>query len=95
MPQPWGALMRSFQCASIMSVEQPWGVSAPRNTPAEIVDTLNIEINAGLANPELKARFSELGATVFGGSPADFGVFIAQETEKWGKVIPAARIKAE
>ena len=67
----------------------------PRNTPAEIVERLNKEINAGLADPKLKARVAELGATVFAGSPADFGKFIADETEKWGKVISAANIKAD
>ena len=60
-----------------------------------IIDKLNKEINAGLADPRLKARFADLGASVFPGSPADFGKFIAEETEKWGKVIRAANIKAE
>jgi tripartite-type tricarboxylate transporter receptor subunit TctC len=69
------------------------GFSAPKNTPAEIIDKLNKEINAGLADPRLKARFADLGATVFPGSPADFGKLIADETEKWGKVIRAANIK--
>jgi tripartite-type tricarboxylate transporter receptor subunit TctC len=69
------------------------GVGAPRNTPAEIVDKLNKEINAGLADPKLKARFADLGAAVFPSSPTDFGKFIADETEKWGKVIRAANIK--
>jgi tripartite-type tricarboxylate transporter receptor subunit TctC len=67
----------------------------PKNTAAEIVDKLNREINAGLADPKLKARFGELGATVLPGTPADFGKLIAEETEKWGKVIRAANIKAE
>ena len=65
----------------------------PRNTPAVIIDRLNKEINAGLADPKLKARFADLGATVFPGSPADFGKFIAEETEKWAKVIKFAGIK--
>jgi tripartite-type tricarboxylate transporter receptor subunit TctC len=72
-----------------------FGVGVPRNTPAVIIDGLNKEINAGLADPKLKARFADLGATVFPGSPADFGKFIADETEKWGKVIRAANIKPE
>jgi tripartite-type tricarboxylate transporter receptor subunit TctC len=72
-----------------------WGVVAPRNTPITIIENLNKEINAGLAQPKVKARFAELGAEVFPGSPADFGKFIADETEKWGKVIRAANIKAE
>ena len=71
------------------------GLGAPRNTPTEIVDKLNKEINAGLADPRLRARIAELGATVFVGSPGDFGKHIAAETEKWAKVIRAANIKAE
>ena len=72
-----------------------FGVGAPRNTPAEIVDMLNREINAGLADPMMKARFADLGAEVLAGSPADFGKFIADETEKWGKVVRFAGIRAE
>ena len=71
------------------------GVGAPRNTPPEIVEKLNREINTALADPKVKARFGDLGAAVFPGSPADFGKFIAEETEKWGKVIRAANIKPE
>jgi tripartite-type tricarboxylate transporter receptor subunit TctC len=72
-----------------------YGLGAPKNTPAEIVDKLNIEINAGLADPKLRVRLADLGGTVMMGSPADFGKLIAEETEKWGKVIRAANIKAE
>ena len=72
-----------------------FGVGAPRNTPAEIVDKLNKEINAALADPKMKARLADLGGTVLAGSPADFGKLIADETEKWGKVIRAANIKPE
>ena len=72
-----------------------FGVGAPKATPAEIVDQLNKEINAGLADPKMKARLADLGGTVLAGSPADFGKLIAEETEKWGKVIRAANIKAE
>ena len=72
-----------------------WGVGVPRNTPAAIIDKLNKEINSGLADPRLRARFADLGATVFTGSPTEFGIFIAEETEKWGKVIRAANIKPE
>jgi tripartite-type tricarboxylate transporter receptor subunit TctC len=72
-----------------------YGVVAPRNTPAEIIDKLNKEINAALIDPKIKARFAELGAEMFPGSPADFGKFIADETEKWGKVARAANIKPE
>jgi tripartite-type tricarboxylate transporter receptor subunit TctC len=71
------------------------GVAIPRNTPAEIVDKLNREINAGLADPKMKARIAELGATAFPGSPGEFGRFVSDETEKWGKVVRAANIKAE
>ncbi len=71
------------------------GIGAPRNTPAEIVDKLNKEINAALADPKMKARFAELGVIAFRGSPADFGKFIAEETEKWGKVVKFAGIKPE
>ena len=71
------------------------GVGAPKNTPVEIIDKLNKEINAGLADPKIKARFADLGVAVFPGSPADFGKHIAAETEKWGKVIRAANIKPE
>ena len=72
-----------------------FGIGAPKNTPAEIVDKLNKEINAGLADPKIKARLADLGGTVLAGSPADFGKLIADETEKWGKVIRAANIKPE
>jgi tripartite-type tricarboxylate transporter receptor subunit TctC len=71
------------------------GVGAPKGTPIEIVDKLNNEINAALANPKFKARLADLGATVLPGTPADFGKLIADETEKWGKVIRSANIKAE
>jgi tripartite-type tricarboxylate transporter receptor subunit TctC len=71
------------------------GIGSPKNTPAEIVDKLNREINAGLADPKMKARLADLGGTVLAGSPADFGKLIADETEKLGKVIRAANIKAQ
>jgi tripartite-type tricarboxylate transporter receptor subunit TctC len=72
-----------------------FGVGAPKNTPAAIIDKLNKEVNAGLADPKLKARFADLGAAVFPGSSSDFAKFIATETEKWAKVIRAANIKPE
>jgi tripartite-type tricarboxylate transporter receptor subunit TctC len=72
-----------------------FGVGAPRNTPTEIVERLNKEINAGLADPKVKARLAESGGTVLPGSPADYGKLIASETAKWGKVIRAANIKPE
>jgi tripartite-type tricarboxylate transporter receptor subunit TctC len=71
------------------------GIGAPKNTSAEIVEKLNKEVNAGLTDPKMKARFAELGNAVLPGSPADFGKLIAEETEKWGKVIRAANIKPE
>jgi tripartite-type tricarboxylate transporter receptor subunit TctC len=71
------------------------GVGATKNTPAEIIDRLNKEINAALADPKIKSRIADLGSSVAPGSPADFGKFVAEETEKWAKVIPAANIKAE
>jgi tripartite-type tricarboxylate transporter receptor subunit TctC len=72
-----------------------YGIGAPRNTPAEVVALLNREINAALADPKMKARLGDLGGTALPGSPADFGKLIAEETEKWGKVIRAANIKPE
>ncbi len=72
-----------------------YGIGAPKSTPPEIVDRLNKEINAGLADPQLKARLVELGSMTLPGSPADFGKFIANETEKWAKVVKFAHIKAE
>src|SRR5207342_552798 len=67
-----------------------FGAGAPRNTPIEIVDRLNKEINAGLADPKIKARLADLGSTQLAGSPADFGKLIADETEKWAKVVKFA-----
>jgi len=72
-----------------------FGVGAPRNTPAEIVDTLNKAINEALADPKFKARFADLGGTVLALSPADFGKLIAGESEKWAKVMRAGNITPE
>jgi tripartite-type tricarboxylate transporter receptor subunit TctC len=72
-----------------------YGIGAPKDTPAEIVERLNREINAGLADPQFKARLIELGSAVLPGSPVDFEKFIANETEKWAKVVKFANIKAE
>jgi tripartite-type tricarboxylate transporter receptor subunit TctC len=71
------------------------GIGAPKATPAEIVEKLNKEINAALADPNMKARLADLGGTVLALSPSEFGKLIADETEKWGKVIKFANIKAE
>jgi len=71
------------------------GIGSPKNTPSQIVDKLNAETNAGLADPKIKARLADLGGTPLAGSPADFGKFIADETEKWGKVVKFAGIKPE
>jgi tripartite-type tricarboxylate transporter receptor subunit TctC len=72
-----------------------FGVSGPKGTPVDIVEKLNKEINAGLADPRIKARLAELGLTVLVGSPADFGKLIADETEKWAKVVKFANIKPD
>jgi tripartite-type tricarboxylate transporter receptor subunit TctC len=72
-----------------------WGFGAPKNAPKEIIDKLNQEINAGLADLKIKTRLAELGGTALAGSPADFGRLIADETEKWAKVIKFAGIKPE
>jgi len=72
-----------------------FGIGAPKGTPSEIVERLNREINAGIAEPRMKARFAELGSLSFVGSPSDFSKFITAETEKWAKVVKFAAIKAE
>lgn len=74
---------------------QWYGIGAPRNTPVEIIDRLNREINAGLADPTMKTRFAGLGGTVLAGSPADFGRLIAAETEKWARVVKLSGAKAQ
>jgi tripartite-type tricarboxylate transporter receptor subunit TctC len=71
------------------------GLGAPKGTPAEIIDKLNQETNAALTDPKIKARLADLGGTVLPGTPADFGKLIADEIEKWGKVVKFANIKAE
>jgi tripartite-type tricarboxylate transporter receptor subunit TctC len=72
-----------------------FGLFAPKNTPVEIVDKLNKEINAALADPKMKARLADLGGMLLAGSPADFTKLVADETEKWAKVVRAANIKAQ
>jgi len=72
-----------------------YGISAPKGTPPEVVDKLNKEINAALADAKMKARLAELGGTVLPGSPAVFAKFIADEADKWGKVVRAAHMKAD
>ncbi len=84
-----GAVMPGFEAS------QWYGFGAPKNTPTEIIDQLNKEINATLADPKMKARLADLGGTPLTGSRADFGKLIAVEAEKWGKVIKFAGIKAE
>jgi tripartite-type tricarboxylate transporter receptor subunit TctC len=71
------------------------GLGAPKDTPVEIVEKLNKEINAALANAKMKARLADLGGTALPGSPAEFGTHIVAETEKWAKMIRATNIKAE
>jgi tripartite-type tricarboxylate transporter receptor subunit TctC len=72
-----------------------YGIGAPRNTPVEVIEKLNNEINSGLADPKIKARLADLGGTPLVGSPADFGKLIVEETEKWAKVIKFAGIKSD
>jgi len=72
-----------------------YGIGAPKNTPADIIDKLNKEINAAITDPQMKARIAEMGETALPTSPADFGKLIADETEKWAKVIKFAGIKPE
>jgi tripartite-type tricarboxylate transporter receptor subunit TctC len=84
-----GDFLPGFEASAFVAI------GAPKNTPPEIIGRLNNEVNAGLADPKIKARLAELGGTAFVGSPADFGKFIADETEKWAKVIQVAGIKPE
>jgi tripartite-type tricarboxylate transporter receptor subunit TctC len=81
--------MPGFEASDVL------GLGAPRNTPAEIVDKLNKEINAALADPKLSARFADLGGTPLALTPAEYGKLLADETEKWAKVIRTANIKPE
>jgi tripartite-type tricarboxylate transporter receptor subunit TctC len=71
------------------------GIVAPRNTPAAIIDRLNLEINVALADATIRARLADLGLTVLAGTPADFGRFIADETEKWAKVVKFSGARAQ
>jgi tripartite-type tricarboxylate transporter receptor subunit TctC len=84
-----GEFVPGYEASSV------FGLGAPTTTPAEIIDRLNKEINAGLADSRMKARLTELGGTVLPGSPADFGKLMAEETEKWSRAIRAANIKPE
>ena len=84
-----GEFVPGYEASSV------WGLGAPTNTPAEIVEVLNQEINAALADSKMKTRLAEQGSTALPGSPTEFGKLIADETEKWGKVIKFARIKPE
>jgi tripartite-type tricarboxylate transporter receptor subunit TctC len=72
-----------------------FGVGVPKGTPTEVIETINKEINAGLADPRMMARLADVGGIAIAGSPADFGTYIADETEKWAKVVRTANIKAE
>jgi tripartite-type tricarboxylate transporter receptor subunit TctC len=72
-----------------------YGIGAPKSTPVDIIDRLNVEINASLADPTLQARMADLGGTALGGTPSDFSELIAADTEKWGKVVKFASIKPE
>src|SRR5205085_10572636 len=72
-----------------------FGVGAPSDTPVEIIDKLSKEIDAGVADPKMKARLADLGGIALTGSPSDFGKLIVEETEKWGKVVKFAGVKAD
>jgi tripartite-type tricarboxylate transporter receptor subunit TctC len=84
-----GEFVPGYEASSV------WGLGAPRNTSPDIVEKLNKEINAALSDTKMKARLGDLGGTVLPGTPADFGQLIAEETEKWAKVIRAANIRPE
>jgi len=84
---PIGDFLPGYEASGIT------GFGAPKGTPADIIETLNKEVNAGLADPKIKTRLAELGATALPGSPVDFGKLIADETEKWGKVVKSVGIK--
>jgi tripartite-type tricarboxylate transporter receptor subunit TctC len=84
-----GEFVPGYEASSV------YGLGAPKNTPTEIVDKLNREINAALADPKMKARLADIGGDVLALSPADFGKLLAEETKKWAKVIRAANIKPE
>lgn len=72
-----------------------FGIGAPKNTPVEVIDRLNKEINAGLADPKVQARFADMGGTRLAGSPESFRQLIADETDKWAKIIRFAGIKLD
>jgi tripartite-type tricarboxylate transporter receptor subunit TctC len=84
-----GEFVPGYEASSI------FGFGAPKNTPAEIIDKLNKEINAAFADPATRARFNDLGGAMLPGSPADFGKLVAEDTEKWGRVMKFANIKPE
>jgi tripartite-type tricarboxylate transporter receptor subunit TctC len=84
-----GEFVPGYEASSV------WGLGAPRNTPIEVIELLNKEINAALADPTIRARLADLGGTPLSGSPADFEKLIADETEKWAKVVKFAGIKVE
>jgi tripartite-type tricarboxylate transporter receptor subunit TctC len=84
-----GEFVRGYEAS------QWYGIGVPKDTPADVVAKLNSEINAALADPKMKARLAELGSVPTPMTPAQFGKLIADETEKWGKVVRAGNIKAE
>jgi tripartite-type tricarboxylate transporter receptor subunit TctC len=84
-----GEFLPGFEASAFVAI------GVPKNTPAEIIERLNREINAGLADPKLKARLADIGGAAFVSAPAELSKYMVDETEKWGKVIRAANIKAE
>ena len=84
-----GEFVPGYEASSIL------GLGAPRNTPATIIDTLNKEVGAAFADPKIMGRFTDLGGTLLPGSPADFRKIVADETEKWARVIRFTGIKSE
>jgi tripartite-type tricarboxylate transporter receptor subunit TctC len=86
---PLGEFVPGYEASAV------FGIGAPKNTSTEMIDRLNREINAAFADPKMKARFSDFGGSMLAGSPADFGKLIAEETEKWGKVVKFSGAKPE
>ena len=89
MSRRWANSCRAYEASAF------FGINAPKATPPEIIERLHKEINAILAEPKAKARLADLGASLLAGSPADFGKLVADETEKWGKVVKFSGAKPD